>query len=126
MKNIKSFEHKKYEDTKYEKVEDYIYKYVEEDGEIYYCTPISFEQEPEFDEGDDSSYISQYPLEDILDKFWVHISDFFDELNDGKSNVCYQEFSGSELKYVVELKNSIVGKHVYNVLEDECVKLIIE
>lgn len=127
MKNINNFYNQKYDTDKYTKVEEFIYSYEGERG-TYYCTPITFEQEPEYEEGTDSSYISQYPLEDILDEFCVFVSDFFDELNTGENNVCYQEFSGFNLKDVQNLKNRIVGKHVYNLLheEEEYVELIIE
>ena len=33
----------------------------------------------QFQEGVDSSDISQYPLEDILDKYCCYISDFYEE-----------------------------------------------
>lgn len=68
MKNIDFYEPKKYEDSsKYEKVAEHIYR--TEDtflGGDMYVTSLKFEQEPEFDEGDSPSNISQYPLEDIL------------------------------------------------------------
>ena len=126
MKNIKSFNHEKYNGEEYKKVKDYIYKYADENGDIYYCTSISFEQEPEFDEGENSSNISQYPMEDILDRFCVHISDFFDDLNNGESNICYCEFSGVKKKDIKKLKKSIVGKHVYNKETEDSVELIFE
>ena len=99
MKNIEFYEPKKYEDSsKYEKVAEHIYR--TEDtflGGDMYVTSLKFEQEPEFDEGDSPSNISQYPLEDILDKYFVAISDFYEEENRNSASVCYQEFSGSDL-----------------------------
>lgn len=96
-----------------EKVAEHIYR--TEDtflGGDMYVTSLKFEQEPEFDEGDSPSNISQYPLEDILDKYFVAISDFYEEENRNSTSVCYQEFSGSDLENVKQL-TEIVGKHVY-------------
>ena len=76
-------------------------------------TSVSFEQEPEFEEGDSSKNISQYPLEDILDKFFVYVSDFYPALNDGKSNECYLEFSSDDIEDIKKVRE-ILGKHVYN------------
>lgn len=126
MKNIKLFNNNKYDNPKYKKIKDGVYKYKDESGNKLFCTAISFEQEPEFEEGENSKIISQYPMEDILDKFYVYISDFFEDLNDGKSNVCYYEFSGSKKKFILNLKKSIVGKHVYNKETEDSVELIIE
>lgn len=77
-----------------------------------YVTSLSFEQEVELGEGRNSSDISQYPLEDILDKYFVAVNDFYTELNDGSSNICVLEFSGSE-KTDIEKLMEIVGKHVF-------------
>ena len=126
MKNINTFEHKKYANPKYEKIEEGIYQSQDEYGKMQYHIAITFEQEPEFEEGDTSAYISQYPIEDVLEKFYVYVSDFFDELNDGKSNVCFYELSSNNLQDVANVKKSIVGKHVYNQEQDGYVKLIIE
>lgn len=126
MKNIKIFENQKYQNSNYAKVEDGIYKSQDDYGKMHYYVAITFEQEPEFEEGESSADISQYPLEDILDKFCVYVSDFFDDLNTGENNICYQEFCGSDLKSVQNLKNSIVGKHVYNKVEGDYVTLKIE
>lgn len=76
-------------------------------------TSLSFEQEPEYGEGESSADISQYPLEDILDRYHVAIEDFYGEINDGSSNVCAYEFSGSSIDDIEKLLG-IVGKHVYN------------
>ena len=126
MKNINSFNHEKYNDARYKKVKDFVYKYKDENGNKYFCTAITFEQEPEFEEGESSAMISQYPMEDILDKFNVHVSDFFEELNNGENNVCYYEFSGVKKKDILNLKKAIVGKHVYNKNTEDSVELIIE
>ena len=126
MKNIKSFNHEKYNEAKYKRVKDFVYKYKDDEGNKYFCTSITFEQEPEYEEGENSAIISQYPMEDILDKFNVHVSDFFEELNNGESNICYYEFSGVKKKDIINLKKSIVGKHVFNKETEDSVELVIE
>ena len=114
MKNIKIYRPEKYDSDKYEEIKENIYKtydsFLNQDA---YVTSLSFEQEPEYEEGSDSGNISQYPLEDILDKFYVAVEDFYTELNDGSSNVCYLEFTGSSVEDIEKLLQ-IVGKHVYN------------
>ena len=114
MKNIKIYRAEKYDSDKYEEIKENIYKtydsFLNQDA---YVTSLSFEQEPEYEEGSDSGNISQYPLEDILDKFYVAVEDFYTELNDGSSNVCYLEFTGSSVEDIEKLLQ-IAGKHVYN------------
>lgn len=114
MKNISFFKAEKYQLEKYEEVKNNIYKVYDDfmNSEMY-VTSLSFEQEPEYDEGANSSDISQYPLEDILDKFYVTVEDFYPDLNDGKNNICRLEFTGSQISDIENLL-AIVGKHVYN------------
>lgn len=126
MKNIKNYNAKKYEEEKYTKVEEGIYKILDDwNHKDLYVTSLSFEQEPELEEGEDASYISQYPLEDILDKYLVYISDFYEDLNKEDSKTCYQEFASSNLDDIKGLRE-IINKHVYNKEEDGKIKLIIE
>ena len=124
MKNIKVHTVSKYSDTQYQETAVGIYKY----GNSY-VTTLCFEQEPELGEGTSAADISQYPLEDVLERFNVHVSDFYPELNIAKNTACYLEFSGSKKNNITELL-SIVGKHVYNKIVyengEECVALIIE
>ena len=108
MKNIKIYAPEKYRTASYREVTPGVYQH----GRSF-CTSLSFEQEPKFGEGSSAADISQYPLEDILEQFCVHISDFYLELNKPKSSVCYVEFSGSKLECISNLL-SIVGKRVYN------------
>lgn len=68
MKNIKQITLDKYLDSNFESLEKGIYKNIEED---IYVFAIAFELE--------ENENSQYPLEDLLDKFYLHISDFIDE-----------------------------------------------
>ena len=114
MKNITIYTPTKYNTDKYTKVKDNIYKtydnFMKQDS---FVTSLSFEQEPEYGEGESSADISQYPLEDILDRYYVAIEDFYGEINDGSSNVCVYEFSGSSIEDIEKLLE-LVGKHVYN------------
>ena len=130
MKNIRIYKAGKYDSDKYEEVKENIYKtydsFMNQDA---YVTSLSFEQEPEYEEGADSSDISRYPLEEVLDKFYVAVQDFYPALNDGSSNVCYLEFTGSAVEDIEKLLQ-IVGKHVYNGSEEKdgktYIKLFIE
>ncbi len=121
MKNIQNYDAEKYLKTgllsifkksAYKQLDDEIYEH-KEDGEILYVTSLSFEQEPEYEEGVFADDISQYPLEDILDKFLCHISDFYEDLNVAGSKTCYLEFAATDIEDIRELR-TIIGKHVYN------------
>ena len=59
-----------------------------------YVTALSFEQEPEFGEGGNAAELSQYPLEDLLDRFSVYVSDFFERYNTPDTTTCRLELSG--------------------------------
>ncbi len=120
MKYIKVFEAAKYKADKtgkifkkplYKKVADGIYQM--QDDEKLFVMSLSFEQEPELGEGKGTADISQYPLEDILDKYFCQISDFYEERNAAGSKVCFLEFASEDMNNILELKE-IVGKHVYN------------
>lgn len=124
MKKIQNYNATKYMNVGYSLVEDGIYK-IEVDEETLYVTSLTFMQEVELDEGKDASEISQYPLEDLLDKFYCHISDFYENLNLAQSQNCYLEFASPDLEDIKQLR-SIIGKHVYNKEIDGYVKLIIE
>lgn len=121
MKNIANFDAAKYtEQGDYERVEEGVYRFGRE-----YVTSLSFEQEPELGEGSDATYISQYPLEDVLDEFLVAVSDFYEDLNVAGSARCYQEFSSPNLDEIQRLR-SIIGKHVYLKSNDGSQQLVIE
>lgn len=128
MKNISNYQAEKYNSSEYLKIEDGIYEYMD-DGEKLYVTSLTFEQEPEYEEGEFADDISQYPLEDLLDKFYCHISDFYDDLNVSDSKICYLEFAAMDLEDIRNLRE-IIGKHVYNKEYEEdgntYIKLIIE
>ena len=124
MKNIRVYASSKYDTPKYQKVAPGIYLH----GRSY-VSALCFEQEPKLGEGSSAAEISQYPLEDLLEKYCVHVSDFYPKLNTKNSRTCYIEFSGNRLDHIESLL-TIVGKHVYNkdIFEngEECTVLIIE
>lgn len=124
MKTIESYQAEKYQRTKYEEIESGIYQTKDEGGELLYVTSVSFVQEPDLGEGAGEA-VSQYPLEDILDEFYCYISDFYRDMNTADSEKNYLEFASSDLEDIQKLR-SIIGKHVYNLEEDEGVRLIID
>lgn len=129
MKNIQNFNAEKYVTADgYQELEQGVYEYRRE-GQTLYVTSLLFEQEPEYEEGTSAEEISQYPLEDLLDKFYCHISDFYEKLNLSDSNICYLEFAAMDMEDIKNLRG-IIGKHVYNQEYEEdgktYVKLVIE
>ncbi len=128
MKNFQNYNAEKYQLDEYELIEEGIYK-----KDDYYLTSLTFEcEDTDGDEDEEASpqHIPQYPLEDLLDKFFVHVSDFYQELNNNSEKTCYQEFAGSDIENIRELR-TIIGKRAYLKLddpddEDSYVELIIE
>ncbi len=106
MKNIVPYAPPKYQTDPYTKIAPNIYQA----GELF-VTSITFEQEPLLGEGTSGADISQYPLEDILERFIVHVTDFYLEKNTPNSTICYLEVGGQKIDYIKEFL-SIVGKHV--------------
>ena len=130
MKEIKNYTAEKYKKasllkkSEYEMVDDGIYRMKKGKGYTY-VTSLSFVQEPKYGEGDDSSNISQYPVEDILDKYYCYISDFYDELNSKGKKECFLEFASDSQEAVANLRE-IIGKHVYNEEVKENDKVLIK
>ncbi|MDR6923628.1 MULTISPECIES: hypothetical protein [Chryseobacterium] len=120
MKNIQLVQLDKYkENPNYELTEGNIYRDIEES---HYVFALSYELEGEED--------SQYPLEDILNQFYLHVSDFIDEESYYASRNVTLELGG-ELEDVQAAINGIIGKRVYNEEYDDeegitRVKLVIE
>jgi len=108
LKDITDYYAKKYSSSNYNVQEYGIYKYGEK-----YVTSLSFQLEPDRGEGSTANTISQYPLEDVLDRFCVYVSDFYKELNTAESKTCYLEFSSTDITDLRNLRE-IIGKHVYN------------
>ncbi len=120
MKNIELFLSDKYEDSSYKQITEGIF---EKKGAFF--TSFSFDQEPEYEEGSSSDNISQYPLEDLLDKYNVYVSDFYEELNDGSTNTCYLEFCASDIDDIEKI-HEILGKHVFNKEIEENGELVVD
>ncbi len=155
MKNIQIFNADKYNGPEYTLVEENIYKkenrrraykfknrtrYITEGFEMKkkwyekeieiieteYFTSLSFEAEPELGENEPTDeYVSQYPLDDILDKFLCSVSDSYDELNRSDNVRSYVEFCSDNIECIKKILE-LVGKHVYNLEADGRIKLIIE
>ena len=109
MINIKIIELEKHKDIgRYELVEKYIYKDLKEESDAKYRIAFSFELE----EGEDT----QYPLEDLLDKYYLHVSDFLEKENEEiKESVNMLQLElGGDLEDVKNGRN-IVGKRVYTI-----------
>lgn len=124
MKNISLFHPEKYDNNGYEKIADGVWGL---DGE--YFVSFKFEQESEYNEDNVPGQISQYPLEDITDKFGLYVSDFYDDLNANDSSVRYVELASDDESDVIKA-SAIAGKHIYNktVVNNgrECSQLVIE
>ena len=102
MKNIQQISLDKYTNPNYALIGNNIYKNIAEDSYVF---AISFEWEATED--------VQYPLEDMLDKFYLHVSDFIDEAAYHTSKNVSLELSG-ELEDIEIALNTIIGKRVYN------------
>lgn len=130
MKDIQILTPEKYNDTtRYEKVEEGIYKsLLNYPDEIVlkgqYVTTISFTLEAERNELADR----QYPLEDILDEYLAHVSDFTQD--EPENPVMILELCTQEWLDAMQRLVQIAGKHIYNrVVEkngEELVELVIE
>lgn len=121
MKNIRVYHPAKYDTGSYKKQEENIY---EINGE--YVTSMMFEQEPECGENQPSdALISQYPLEDILEEFYVVAGDMYPAENKNNPVNSYIEFSSPDIGDIQSLLR-IVGKHVYNQGNGNSVLLMIE
>lgn len=93
---------------------------------MIYVTSIVYEPEPEFDENEpDDKYVSQYPLEDILEEFSTYCYDSYDTENESDKKNSYVEFASEDIEDIRKTL-TIIGKHVYNQEDGEYVKLIIE
>lgn len=115
MKNIKLLKLEKYNDSSaYQEIETGIYKDLKDSDPTNIKITLSFELEPNEDD--------QYPIEDILDKYYLHVSEFIDSTNDSILNL---ELAG-ELEDILAAR-VIIGKRVYNkICDDKYVELVIE
>ncbi len=117
MKNIRFYDAPKYSGAEYEKAENGIYMFHENgydnEDDLVYVTSLVFEQEPECGENaPDSPYVSQYPLEIILDDFMCWCGDFYDKENEEDRQNSYVEFVCDSIEPIHDIL-SLAGKHVY-------------
>lgn len=102
MKNFKIIELKKLSDTvNYQPIEAGIFNDINDKGGF---ATHRIAMSLELEEGEDD----QYPLEDILDEYLVHVEEFLDK--EGNAH-CY--IFGGELDDLQKLK-LLVGKRAYN------------
>ena len=132
MKNFQNYTPEKYSASEYTKIEDGIYKTKDPYGSSSadcYVTSLTFEQEPDMpgEEGGSPQYITQTPFEDLLDEFFVYVTDFYEDLNATSEITCYQEFGSSDIEDIRKLR-TVIGKRVYAKLidDDGYYELVIE
>ena len=105
--------------------EETIFVNVDQDKSVY-VTSLIFEQEPQYGENDPSDkYISQYPLEDVLDEFYCYCADDYTAENESDPVNSYYEFASEDIEDIRNLR-TIIGKHVYNKEDGEIVLLKID
>lgn len=120
MKNINFIKLEKYNDAaQFKKISECIYQNLVKEN---YSTTISCVLE----EGEDN----QYPLEDILDKYFVNCTDFFEEKTKNEITTLSLELEtlscdSDDYNSIVEISR-LVGKRVYNKNNDDGIELIIE
>ncbi|MCR5214081.1 MAG: hypothetical protein K6E10_06670 [Eubacterium sp.] len=96
------------------------------EANMIYVTSIVFEPEPELGENEPSDpFISQYPLEDILEEFYIYCYDNYDKENESDKKNSYIEFASDDIEDIRKVL-SIIGKHVYNKTEGKYDILKIE
>lgn len=126
MKNITLLKLEKHKDSfRYEKIDDGIYKDLNDLDTTNYRIALSFELE--------ENETFQYPLEDILDKYFLHISNIIKnetEQEHDKDNISIEIELAGELEDVQNVKK-ISGKRAYNRIsskenEQHSVSLVIE
>lgn len=117
MKNFSNYTPEKYSKSDFQKVEEGIYRTKSPYGnDEIFVTSLSFEMEPECYGEEDASpqNITQIPFENLLDEFFVYVTDFYDQLNEKSETICYQEFGSDKLSDIQKLR-TIIGKRFFAV-----------
>ena len=122
MRNFQNYASEKYIEPAYRLAEEGIYRgrnpYWKPGfgQEEIYVTSLTFEMEPDSygEEGGCPQDITQVPFEDILDRFLVSVTDFYDDLNQASQVTCYQEFGSDEMEAIRKLR-TLIGKRFYAV-----------
>lgn len=92
----------KYNNTeRYTKVDGFVYK--DSDNDVY-CVTLHCELEEDED--------TQYPLEDILDKYYVNCTDELEEREENGKQIFIFEVEGDSLDAITEIAG-FTGKRVY-------------
>ncbi len=127
MKIIKALKLDKYNDSaRYTPYEGFIYKDATggvggnmgiTSGSVY-CVTLYAELED--DEED-----TQYPLEDLLDKYLVNCTEVMEEKEEAGKRIFIFEIEGTDENSVKQIAD-LVGKRVYNYQDGEYIKLGIE
>ena len=125
MKNFQNYTPEKYSSSDFEEVEPGIYlgpnPYKDIDGrEKLYVTSLTFETEPDSygEEGGCPQNITQVPFVNILDEFFVSVTDFYKDLNRASEVTCYQEFGSDNIEDIRKLR-TLIGKRLYAVPYEE-------
>lgn len=126
MKIIKALKLDKYDDSvRYKQHKEFIYKDVTggvggkmgiTSGPVY-CVTLYAELEDDED--------TQYPLEDILDKYYVNCTDVMEEREEADKRIFIFEIEGEDEEAIKSIAD-LVGKRVYNYEDGDYIKLGIE
>lgn len=126
MKIIKAIKLEKYDNKeRYMQVDGFVYKDAAggvggsmgiSDSAVY-CVTLYCELEENED--------TQYPLEDILDKYNVNCTDVMEEKEENGKRIYIVEMEGTEPESIKEIAD-FVGKRVFNYEEGDYIKLGIE
>lgn len=126
MKIIKALKLDKYDDrARYTQHEGFVYKGATGGvggkmgitSESIYCVTLYAELE----DGEDT----QYPLEDILDKYYVNCTEVMEEKEEAGKRIYIFEIEGEDEEAIKTIAG-LVGKRVYNYKDGDYIKLGIE
>jgi hypothetical protein len=103
MKNFRIIEVENLKNsTRYELIEDHIYNDLKDDGGF---STHRIAMTMELEDGENN----QYPLEDLLDKYYVHVEEFLESQNENEPRYIF----GGELDDIQKFK-SLIGKRAFN------------
>ena len=126
MKIIKSLKLDKYDDgVRYTQHDGFVYKDATGgvggkmgiSSEPVYCVTLYAELE----DGEDT----QYPLEDILDKYYVNCTEVMEEKEEAGKRIYIFEIEGEDEETIKTIAN-LIGKRAYNYEDGGYIKLGIE
>lgn len=121
MKIIEAIILNKYQDeNQYQKLSEYIYQKLDNKS-----VRIALKTQLENEEN------TQYPLEDLLDKYYLNVTDYFKTYEIDKVNYLEFELEGSLEEESEDLKNiqaveKLLNKRIYNIEKDGYIILEIE